>query len=269
MVDYEVAIHTTLLLVDDDKQQLELRSLVLKKSGFVVLTAASPIEALAILAQPHGRKVSVAILDYEMPVMNGCVLADYLKARYPDLKIILHSGLLDIPESEMSSVDSFVPKGGGIVRLLGRSRQCATQLEVALLQRGRFAVNERGINCECLQALARSAHVEVDELVDAAIVGFDRRETVTIPSSGCGLVERIRRCTAGHGPEFQPDPCRGPLSQRGVTSDRWWEPTRPHARPCFPTCRAAPLISDGLSSLRLGSISSELRRSGWSPNVED
>jgi hypothetical protein len=54
-----------------------------------------------------------------MPVMNGCVLADYLKARYPDLKIILHSGLLDIPESEMSSVDSFVPKGGGIVRLLG------------------------------------------------------------------------------------------------------------------------------------------------------
>jgi CheY-like chemotaxis protein len=119
MVDYEVAIHTTLLLVDDDKQQLELRSLVLKKSGFVVLTAASPIEALAILAQPHGRKVSAAILDYEMPVMNGCVLADYLKARYPDLKIILHSGLLDIPESEMSSVDSFVPKGGGIVRLLG------------------------------------------------------------------------------------------------------------------------------------------------------
>ena len=83
MVDCKVAIHTTLLLVDDDKQQLELQSLVLKKSGFVVLSADSPIEALAILAQPHGRKVSVAILDYEMPVMNGCVLADYLKARYP------------------------------------------------------------------------------------------------------------------------------------------------------------------------------------------
>jgi hypothetical protein len=38
------------------------------------------------------------------------------------LKIILHSGLLDIPEIEMSSIDSFVPKGDGIVgiaRLLG------------------------------------------------------------------------------------------------------------------------------------------------------
>jgi CheY-like chemotaxis protein len=119
-VDHNVAVHTTLLLVDDDRNQLELGSLVLKKCGFIVLTAASPIEAFAILAQPAGRKVNVAILDYEMPGMNGCVLADYLKARYPDLKIILHSGLLDIPEIEMSSVDSVVPKGNGMLQLLGR-----------------------------------------------------------------------------------------------------------------------------------------------------
>jgi CheY-like chemotaxis protein len=118
MIDSKVAIHTTLLLVDDDICQLELRSLVMKRSGFSVLTAASPIEALSLLAQTPGRKVNVAILDYEMPLMNGCVLADYLKARDPDLKIILHSGRLDIPESEMSSVDSFVPKGGGMARLL-------------------------------------------------------------------------------------------------------------------------------------------------------
>jgi CheY-like chemotaxis protein len=118
MVDFNVAIHTTLLLVDDDNYQLELRSQVLKMSGFTVVTAASPIEALSLLAQPPGCKVSVVILDYEMPTMNGCVLAGYLKARYPDLKIILHSGLVDIPESEMSSVDSFVPKGDGIARLL-------------------------------------------------------------------------------------------------------------------------------------------------------
>ena len=56
----------------------------------------------------------MAILDYEMPMMNGCVLADYLKARYPDLKIILHSGLLDIPENEMNSIGSVVPKGDGM-----------------------------------------------------------------------------------------------------------------------------------------------------------
>lgn len=119
MADFNVSIDTTLLLVDDDSCQLKLRSLALKVSGFSVLTACSPIEALSLLAQPCARKVDVAILDYEMPTMNGCVLAGYLKARYPDLKIILHSGLLDIPESEMGSVDSFVPKADGLAGLLG------------------------------------------------------------------------------------------------------------------------------------------------------
>jgi CheY-like chemotaxis protein len=118
MVDFNVATGTTLLLVDDDTCQLRLRSLVLKMSGFKVMTAVSPIEALSMLAQPSGCKVNVAVLDYEMPAMNGCVLADYLKARFPDLKIVLHSGLLDIPESEMTSVDSFIPKGAGIAGLL-------------------------------------------------------------------------------------------------------------------------------------------------------
>jgi DNA-binding NtrC family response regulator len=118
MINPQAAIHTTLLLVDDDICQLELRSLVMKMSGFTVLTAASPIEALSLLAQPSGRKVNVVILDYEMPMMNGCVLAGYLKARRPDLKIILHSGFHSIPASEMSSVDSFVPKGEGMARLL-------------------------------------------------------------------------------------------------------------------------------------------------------
>ena len=119
MATFDAATYATLLVVDDDICQLELQSLVLKISGFTVVTAASPIEALSILAEPRGSKVNVAILDYEMPTMNGCVLAGYLKARYPDLKIILHSGLVDIPESEMSSIDSFVPKGEGIARLLG------------------------------------------------------------------------------------------------------------------------------------------------------
>ena len=134
-MNFNTTICTTLLLVDDDRHQLDLGSLVLKKSGFMVLTAASPLEALALLAQPGGRKVNVAILDYEMPGMNGCVLADYLKARYPELKIILHSGLLDIPECKMSSVDSFVPKGNGILQLLGRISPLGNTAQIGPLPR--------------------------------------------------------------------------------------------------------------------------------------
>jgi CheY-like chemotaxis protein len=62
MTDFNVAIDTTVLLVDDDICQLDLRSLVLKMSGFAVLPAASPIEALSLLAQPRGHKVNVCSL---------------------------------------------------------------------------------------------------------------------------------------------------------------------------------------------------------------
>jgi CheY-like chemotaxis protein len=121
MTDLIRALRTTLLLVDDDVQQSELRALVLKRSGFTVLTANDPVTAISIMAEAaeHGDvAVNVAIVDYEMPVMNGCVLADYLRERYPELKIILHSGAPDIPESEMRSIDVFVPKGAGVGQLL-------------------------------------------------------------------------------------------------------------------------------------------------------
>ena len=125
MIDFKVAVGKRLLLVDDDIQQLEWRTLVLNMSGFAVIPACSPLEAMSIMAQQPAYQVDVAVLDYHMPVMNGCVLADYLKSRYPDLKIILHSGTVEIPENEMSSVDVFVPKSDGIGTLLAQVSEFA------------------------------------------------------------------------------------------------------------------------------------------------
>ena len=118
MIDIRVAMRTTLLLVDDDTDQLELRAKVLKMSGYTVLSAGSPLDAMSMVAEGHGKNVAVAVLDYHMPVMNGCLLADYLRSRNPDLKIILYSAALEIPEDELSSVDVFVSKSEGISSLL-------------------------------------------------------------------------------------------------------------------------------------------------------
>jgi two-component system, response regulator PdtaR len=117
-VEVKVALRTTLLLVDDDIQQLEMRALVMKMSGFTVLTATSAIEAISIASQHNGTTIDVAVIDYDMPVINGCDLAHYLRGRYPSIKIILHSGASDIPECEMGSVDVFVPKADSIARLV-------------------------------------------------------------------------------------------------------------------------------------------------------
>jgi CheY-like chemotaxis protein len=109
-----------ILLVDDDAQGLWLRAQVMKLCGFPVVTADGPIEAISLMAKEATEKIDLAILDYDMPVMNGCDLADQLRSIYPRLKIILYSGAIDIPDNEMSSVDAFVSKDDGTARLLAQ-----------------------------------------------------------------------------------------------------------------------------------------------------
>ena len=120
VINLKVAVRTTLLLVDDDIQQLALLALTMKMSGFSVVTASSPIEAISLMNEHAFHKIDVAVIDYHMPVMNGCILAAYLKARYPELKIVLCSGAVDISEEEMMSVDGFIAKSDGVGALLSK-----------------------------------------------------------------------------------------------------------------------------------------------------
>jgi CheY-like chemotaxis protein len=120
VINLKVAVRTTLLLVDDDIQQLDLLAVTMKMSGFSVVTASSPIEAISLMNEHCLGKIDVAVVDYHMPVMNGCVLAACLKARYPELKIVLCSGALDISEDEMMRVDCFISKSDGIGALLSK-----------------------------------------------------------------------------------------------------------------------------------------------------
>jgi CheY-like chemotaxis protein len=114
-----------ILLVDDEAQLLELCAQVMKLRGFSVVTAEGPVQAISMMAEEMIEKIDVAILDYHMPVMNGCALADRLRSMHPKLKIILYSGAIDIPQSEMTSVDVFIPKDDGISRLVPQIVQFA------------------------------------------------------------------------------------------------------------------------------------------------
>lgn len=118
MFDFNVALRTTVLLVDDDTQELNVRALTMKMSGLSVVTANSPIEAISIINRTVFRRIDVVVIDYHMSEMNGCILAEYLKGRYRELKIVLYSAALYIPKDEMTSVDAFVSKDNGIDALL-------------------------------------------------------------------------------------------------------------------------------------------------------
>jgi CheY-like chemotaxis protein len=107
-----------ILLVDDEIPQLLLRAQVMTLRGFPVLTAESPGDAISIVAEEAIENVGLVVLDYNMPGMNGCDLADLLKVMRPELKIILYSGATDVPRNEMTSIDTFVSKADGITALI-------------------------------------------------------------------------------------------------------------------------------------------------------
>jgi DNA-binding NtrC family response regulator len=113
----ESRVPARVLLVDDDLRHLELRAQIMKMRGFAVVTALGPMEAMSIVAETTDT-FDIAIIDYHMPIMNGCLLADRLKSMCPEMKIILHSGAVVVPESEMTSVDTFIPKSDGIAPLI-------------------------------------------------------------------------------------------------------------------------------------------------------
>jgi two-component system cell cycle sensor histidine kinase/response regulator CckA len=94
----ESRVPARVLLVDDDLQHLELRAQVMKVCGFSVITAPGPMEAMSILAETIDI-FDIAVIDYHMPLMNGCLLVDRLKSMCPEMKIILHSGAVAVPES--------------------------------------------------------------------------------------------------------------------------------------------------------------------------
>jgi two-component system response regulator YesN len=118
MTNLELSEPVNVLFVDNEVTLLRLGADLMKESGVAVIVAHDPLEAIGIMADTG--EIDIAILDYHMPVMNGCTLADRLRSMHPDLKIILYSGAIDIPQSEMTNVDAFIAKGDCMRQLLSQ-----------------------------------------------------------------------------------------------------------------------------------------------------
>jgi CheY-like chemotaxis protein len=95
--------------VDDEKNPLTLRKLVLERVGYQVLTASSAEEAMRSLAVNH---VDLVVSDYLMPGVVGTELAKQIKKKHPQIPFILLSGVNDIPD-DASCADLFISKVEG------------------------------------------------------------------------------------------------------------------------------------------------------------
>jgi PAS domain S-box-containing protein len=84
--------HETILLVEDEQVLRELAHVILKDYQYEVLEAGTGAEALKIWEQ-HQGKIDLLLTDMVMPEgMTGRELAEQLKARKPELKVIYTSG---------------------------------------------------------------------------------------------------------------------------------------------------------------------------------
>ena len=127
-----------MLWVDDCRPLLDLYQKIFGDLGFEVQVTASPQEALDHLAL---NAVDVAILDFEMPEMNGCVLAALIKERHPELPVILYSASSDIPLNARRWVDAICSKTVPREHLLALMEATLADREVSLA--GSYAVGDR------------------------------------------------------------------------------------------------------------------------------
>lgn len=84
---------TKVLVIDDDPDIREVTALMLEKSGYSVVLAASAAEALV---QVSNHSPQVALMDVFMPDKNGLELAMELSQHKKDMAIVLMSGRVPV-----------------------------------------------------------------------------------------------------------------------------------------------------------------------------
>lgn len=96
----------TILLVDDDPLCIKLISPLLTTEGYNLLTTENAKEAQNILEQ-NTDHVSVVLLDWEMPVMNGIELLKWIREQpqFEAIQVIMQTGM-DKPENIKEGIDA-------------------------------------------------------------------------------------------------------------------------------------------------------------------
>ena len=97
----------TVLCIDDHWNALIGCKMLLEESGYDVFVATSGDDALNLFLS---NAVDAVVLDYQMPGMNGDAVATKMKRIDSHVPIILLSAYDPLPESKLSSVDTFLSK---------------------------------------------------------------------------------------------------------------------------------------------------------------
>jgi CheY-like chemotaxis protein len=91
-----------------------------QNAGYSVTTARMAEEGLQLFAV---SPVNLVLLDYAMPDMNGDDVAATMKRIKPDVRILMFSGVSNLPENARLHVDAFLQKGQSPTVVLNKIEQ--------------------------------------------------------------------------------------------------------------------------------------------------
>jgi two-component system cell cycle sensor histidine kinase/response regulator CckA len=101
----------TILVVEDEPGLRELAATVLQKQGYVILKAGNGQEALRVVRERRGQPIDLVVTDMVMPEMGGKMMAEWLHATNPEIKILFTSGYTDCGlDGALEAGIEFLPK---------------------------------------------------------------------------------------------------------------------------------------------------------------
>lgn len=103
-------VKKTILCIDDQWNALISRKMFLECNGYQVLEATGANEGMKLF---RTLLVDAVILDYQLPGMNGDLVAAKMKRIKPHVPIVLLSVYGPLPENKLESVDAFLTKSQG------------------------------------------------------------------------------------------------------------------------------------------------------------
>ncbi len=119
-----------ILIVDDDKPQLELLKGFLKKQQYNVLDTTSPEKAIEII---KNRFINLVISDLKMPEMEGDLLLKKIKQLNPEIRFILITAYGTIEkavEIMKTGADDFITKPIDLKELLNKIKKIEEETSI-------------------------------------------------------------------------------------------------------------------------------------------
>jgi CheY-like chemotaxis protein len=115
---------TTILIVEDYKNQRLLYEQELRLEGYEILTAADGKEALEkVQEQPP----DIIIMDKNIPKMDGIEAMGRILNKHKDIPIIIHTAYSSYKDNFMSwAADAYIVKSSDLTELKNKTKEMIT-----------------------------------------------------------------------------------------------------------------------------------------------